>query len=162
VAQPLDPETIFCQEYARSGDALDAIITAGITNEDGAPVQFPKRILADRLLQRADIQAAIKAIRAMDAAVEQVEITHRSVAADMESVYAAAMKKEDFKAAISAKTLQSNVLGLLEQKIHITSHKTVDEMTTAELAAIAFKGRLLDATPKKEKEDAEAELHNPE
>lgn len=148
----LDPETIFCQEYARSGDALDAIITAGIVNEDDAKVQFPKRVLAERLLARADIQAAIKAIRAMDSAVEQVEITHRSIAADMETVYAAALTAKDFKAAIAAKNLQAGVMGLLEQKIRITSHKSVEDMTTAELAAIAFKGRTLDVTPQKEPE----------
>lgn len=147
---PLDPETIFCQEYAKSGDALDAFVTAGLAADPGSEMQYGKRVLADLLLQRADIQAAIKAIRAMDQAIEQIETTHRSIAADMERVFAEAMKGEDFKAAISAKTLQANVLGLLEQKISITGHKSVTDMTDAELLAIMKKGgKLIDVTPEK-------------
>lgn len=148
VTPALDPETIFCQEYARSGDALEALATAGITNPESSSVQYSRRVLADQLLQRADIQAAIRAIRAMDKAVEQIETTHRSIAADMERVFADAMKDKDFKAAISAKTLQANVLGLLEQKISITSRKSVEDMTDAELQAIlARSGKLIDVTP---------------
>lgn len=147
---PPDQETIFCQEYAKSGDALDALATSGIRNADGATTNYSPRVLADLLLQRADIQAAIKAYRTITATVEQIEVTHRSIAADMQSVYDAAMKDGDLKAAISSKQLQANVLGLLEQKISITSRKSVDEMTTAELATIAFKGRLIEATPRKD------------
>lgn len=148
VTAALDPETIFCQEYARTGDALDALAASGITNPVDAPMQYSRRVLADQLLQRADIQAAIKAIRAMDKAVEQIETTHRSIATDMERVFAEAMNGKDFKAAISAKTLQANVLGLLEQKISITSRKSVEDMTDQELQAIlARTGKLIDVTP---------------
>lgn len=140
----LDKETIFCREYARSGDALEALTIAGIENE-GA-IQYSRKTLADMLLARDDIQAAIKALRAIEQTTVDIETTHRSISQDMDVVFGAAMKKEDFKAAIAAKRLQADVLGLLEQRIHITSHKTIDQMSTEELRRIAARG-MIDVTP---------------
>ena len=144
----LDPEAIFCEEYARSGDALAAVIAAGIEHLGDPTFRPPRAVIAQRLLERPEIKAAIEAFRKMSQIAETVEFTHRSIAGDMEAVYSAAMKAEDFSAAVRAKTLQANVLGLLEQKISITTRKRVEDMTDAELQAILERtGKLIDVTP---------------
>lgn len=148
-APSLDKETIFCRHYAQTGDAIAAVITAGIEDLGDPTIRYAKTVIAQQLLERPEIQAAVKAFRLVESTREPPEVTHKTIAASMDEVYARAFKLDDMKACISARQLQANVLGLLEQKIRITSHKTVDEMTTAELAAIAFRGRVVDVTPTK-------------
>lgn len=146
----LDPTMVFVKEYVATGDALAACITADIRYLDDMETLYPRAVIAQRMLEKPEVQAAIKAVRMIQNSPDPVEITHRSIAADMEKVFAEAMRTEDFKAAISAKNLQANVLGLLEQKISFTMHKSVIDMTDEELIAIINKKRpMIDVTPTK-------------
>lgn len=126
-----DQDRAFCEEMILSGDPLYAAMRAGI-REPGTEL----RIIAQRMIDRPDIQAAIAELKRQNKYAQPIEITNRSIAEDMERVYDAAFTDKDWKAAISAKSTQAQMLGLLINKVEVTRKRDVGELTTEELRAI--------------------------
>lgn len=126
-----DQDRAFCEEMVISGDPLYAAMRAGI-REPGTEL----RVIAQRMIDRPDIQAAIAELKRQNKYAQPIEITNRSIAEDMERVYDAAFTDKDWKAAISAKSTQAQMLGLLVNKVEITRKRDVGELTTEELRAI--------------------------
>lgn len=127
-----DQDRAFVEEMVLSGDPLYATMRAGI-REAGVEL----RIIAQKMIDRPDIQAAIAELKRQNKYAQPIEITNRSIAEDMERVYDAAFSDKDWKAAISAKSTQAQMLGLLVSKVEITRVLDVTQMSDAQLAAIA-------------------------
>lgn len=126
-----DQDRLFCEEMILSNDPLYAAMRAGI-REPGTEL----RVIAQKMIERPDIQAAIAELKRQNKYAQPIEITNRSIAEDMERVYDAAFRDKDWKAAISAKSTQAQMLGLLVNKVEISRKRDVGELTTEELRAI--------------------------
>jgi hypothetical protein len=140
-------EVTFCEEYVRTGDAVTAVIRAGIR-----ATNFPVEIVARNLLNRPDIQIVIATLERHGGANDApVEITRESVIADAQNVFEEAMRAGRFESAIGAKRLQSALLGFLVERKEITLIKGASEMTNDELRRIAYKGKVVDGYVEEEK-----------
>lgn len=145
-----DQDRAFCEEMILSGDPLYAAMRAGI-REPGTEL----RIIAQRMIDRPDIQAAIAELKRQNKYAQPIEITNRSIAEDMERVYDAAFSDKDWKAAISAKSTQAQMLGLLINKVEVTRKKSIHDMSDAELdEIIAKKYKTIDGAAVRVQEDA--------
>lgn len=127
-----DQDRAFAEEIIAHGDPLLAAMRAGI-REPGTEL----RVIAQKMIDRPDIQAAIAELKRQNKYAQPIEITNRSIAEDMERVYDAAFTDKDWKAAISAKSAQAQMLGLLVNKIEVTRARDVGELTTEQLRRIA-------------------------
>lgn len=130
-----EQDSVFVEEYVKTGDAMLAIVRSGIRDP-----AYSMDIVARRTLERPEIAAAVKALERIERASLPVEITRESLVADMQQVYEKCISIGDHKSAISAKKLQATLCGLLDQKITVT-HRHLNEMTDADLMRIASKGK---------------------
>lgn len=124
-------DAIFIQEYARTGDAAAACIRAGITDP-----RFPIELVARRMLRRPEIIGAIRAVKSVAKTEPGIDQGRESICAEMTTVFMSAMAESQFSAAINAKRLQAQLLGLLEQKVTITHKQSAEDLTDQELTQI--------------------------
>lgn len=136
-----DPEHLaaFVQEYVRRENQPDAGVLAVIAAQLRDPQWLPHQI-AERLLAQDIIQAAIKAARGFYRPPDSKEVSADTVSMDMENVFQEAMSARQFTAAIAAKKLQAEIVGLLAKTLNVNVHHTVGTMADSELEAIARRG----------------------
>lgn len=136
-----DPEklALFVQEYVRREGQEDAGVVAVISSQLRNPQYLPHQI-AERLLNTPEIQAAIKAVRAVYKPIAIREVSAASISADMQDVYQQALEHRQFTAAIQAKTRQAELHGLIRKDININISHRAQDFTTAELMRIAQDG----------------------
>lgn len=136
-----NPENLaaFVQEYVRRETQPDAGVLAVIAAQLRDPQWLPHQI-AERLLAQPEIQAAIKACRAFYKPPDTKEVSADTVSMDMENVFQEAMNARQFSAAIAAKKLQSEIVGLLVKNVNINVRHTIGTMPDSELEAIAKRG----------------------
>lgn len=127
-----DPkQVLFCEEYARTGDAMLAITKAGIRS-----YEYTLPVLAQQLLAREDIRAAITAIKAASTPIN-IEVTRDTIIEDFQQIYQKAMDDSKLADAINAKRAQATVLGVMVVKTEITHKRSTKEMSDEELEKIA-------------------------
>lgn len=128
----------FVQEYVRRENQADAGVLAVIAADLRDPQWLPHQI-AERMLARREIQAAIMVLRAAYKPPEIREVSAETISMDMEALYQEAKTARQFTAAIAAKKLQAEVNSLLVKKLDINvNHRA--SLTDAELEAIAKRG----------------------
>lgn len=133
-------DIIFCEEMALHGDGVRALIRSGIRDD-----RYAVNIVAQRMLGRPEIRTAIALLEQMRRETEAPEVTRDSIVADMQEVYQEAMRTGDRDQAIQAKRLQSQLLGLLVEKKEVTLKRGLDDYSTAELAKIVDKAKVIEA-----------------
>ena len=145
IAPDPNREERFVRFYMQTGDALDACKRAGFVAHGG----YDDREVAQYLIERADIRAAVQA--AKDAASRPVEITRESLLTDLEKIHTAAMGDGEYTPAIAAKKMQATLLGLVQENVQVTHRMDVTRMTDAQLIALLEKktrqAPMIDVTP---------------
>lgn len=136
--------TIFVEQYLKTGNAMIACSRAGIRDP-----RYPMEVTAERTLQRPDIQFLIKAFGKLQVPEQPIEVTRETNIVDMQTVYEKALEDRQYGSAISAKKLQSLLMGVLTQNINVTHRHTVDNMSDDELMRIANQSdrKIIDVTP---------------
>lgn len=121
---------IFVREYVRTGDAMLACNRAGLQD-----ARFPLSIMAERHLARPEIQAAIEIARELQRDEQAVPVvyTRELLLDDMQRTYEKAMEEGVYAPAITAKKLQAQLLGMLDQTININHGVSVSDLPLDEL-----------------------------
>lgn len=128
----MTPDAIFVREYVKTGDALLAVSRAGLGDS-----RYALSVVAEYHLSRPEIQAAIGIQREL-ARTEERRIRGYSrdlILDDLEALHQKAKEDGAYAPAISAKKVQAQLLGYLDQTVHVTHSLVPREMTTAELRA---------------------------
>lgn len=135
---------IFIQEYLKTGNAMVACSRAGIRDP-----RYTMEVVAERYLNRDDIQVALKAFDKLQVAAQPIEVGRESIVADMQVVFEKALSDRQYGSAISAKKLQALISGLISAKIDITHRHSVESMTDEQLMRIAAASdkKIIDITP---------------
>lgn len=147
-----DPERLatFVQEYVRRETEEDAGSRAVIAAQLRDAMWLPHQV-AEMLLAKPEIQAAIKVLRTVYKPKAGAEISGETIKMDLEVLYQEAKDARQFTAAIAAKKLQSELLGLLSKDININVRHSVSTMADGDLEAIAKRGAIdaefTDVTP---------------
>ena len=135
-----DPErlAVFIQEYIRREQQPDAGVLAVIAADLRDPQWLPHHV-AELLLARSDIRAAIIAAREFYKPPTIKEVSAATITADAEVIFEKAKGDRQYTAALAAKKLQAEIAGLLKKDIEIT-HKHVISMSDSDLEAVARSG----------------------
>jgi hypothetical protein len=135
------PEAVFVREYVEHGDAMLATNRAGLQDS-----RYRLHVTAERILGRPEIQDAIRAERVLQSQQprRRVEYTRELLMDDMQRISEAAYGEGNYPAAISAKKLQAQLAGMLEQTLNVTHRMAVNELSDEQLMKIVT-GR--DVTP---------------
>ncbi len=133
-----DPEHLatFVQEYVRRENEADAGSLAVIASQLRDPRWLPHQI-AEQLLAKPEIQAAIKAVRAVYKPRATQEVSVDTISMDMETIYQEAKDARQFTEAIAAKKLQAEIRGLISKTLNVNVKHSVSTMSDAELEALA-------------------------
>ena len=136
-----DPErlAVFIQEYIRREQQPDAGVLAVIAADLRDPQWLPHHV-AELLLARSDIRAAIIAAREFYKPPEIKQVTAHTLLADAETVFQKAKDDRQYTAALAAKRLQADLLGLSKSTVDINITHRVEDMSTAQLMKIATAG----------------------
>jgi hypothetical protein len=130
----MTPDAIFVREYVRHGDEILAVNRAGLTDS-----RYSLSVVAEYHLGRPEIQAAIAIQREL--AKENAAIKRRLlggysrelIVEDLETLHLKAKEDGAYAPAISAKKVQAQLLGFLDQTVNIRHSVVPREMTTDEL-----------------------------
>lgn len=141
---------IFVQEYVRHDGQDDAHIIA-VTRADLRDPQYHPATIAERLLAKPEIQAAIQAVKSMYRPNATTDVTSDTIMNDMEALYQKCVDERQYTPAISAKKMQAEILGLLKRDINVNVKHSITGMSDAELEKIAKRGAIegeyTDVTP---------------
>lgn len=132
----MTPEAVFCREYIRTGDAKIACVRAGLTDS-----QFALSVQAEAVLVRPEIQAALEVLRDSGVKRERVVVTRDLIIEELQSAHEKAMAGGQVASAVSAKKLQAQLLGYLDQTVNINHTVSARDLPLAELRALVS-GRL--------------------
>ena len=142
-------DAMFVKVYLQTGDGLDACKRAGFIVNG-----YDDRTVAEYLLDRCDIQEAIKLARENKGSKPAaVEITRESIISDLNDIHKQAMVDGDYTPAIAAKKLQAQLMGVLQENVQVTHKMDVTRMTDEQLMKlIALKSKqedlkMIDVTP---------------
>lgn len=132
----MTPDAIFVREYVRTGDALLAVSRAGLGDS-----RYALSVVAEYHLGRAEIKAAIEIQREL--AKAEGERRRRMLGGysrdlildDLEALHQKAKEDGAYAPAISAKKVQAQLLGYLDQTVNVRHTIEPREMTTDELRA---------------------------
>lgn len=145
----VERDAIFVKIYLQTGDALDACKRAGFVVH-----MHDDRTVAEYLLDRCDIQEAIKVAKESKARKPaSVDITRESIISDLDAIHQSAMIDKDYTPAIAAKKLQAQLMGVLQETVQVTHKMDVTRMTDEQLInMIALKSKredlkMIDVTP---------------
>lgn len=135
-----DPEklAVFVQEYIRREQQADAGVVAVISSGLRHPQYLPHHV-AEYLLGKPEIQAAIKAVRSFYKPADVKEVSAQSLLTDAEDVYQRCVDDRQYNAAISAKKLQAEILGILKQQVDVNVRHVVT-MSDSDLERVARSG----------------------
>lgn len=129
---------VFIQEYIRREHQPDAGVLAVIAADLRDPQWLPHHV-AEIILSRTDIQAAIKAAREFYKPPQVEEITAATLLADAETIFQKAKDDRQYTPALAAKKLQAEIKGLLKREIDVKVTHIVG-MSDADLERVARQG----------------------
>lgn len=132
----LTPDAIFCREYLKTGDAMIACVRAGLANSE-----YALSVQADAQLRRREIQAALEVLRANGLKRERVVVTRDLIIEELQAAHEKAMEAGQVASAVSAKKLQAQLLGYLDQTVNVNHTVSARELPLAQLRALVS-GRL--------------------
>lgn len=145
----VERDAMFVKVYLQTGDGLDACKRAGFVVHG-----YDDRTVAEYLLDRCDIQEAIKAVKDSKARKPaSVDITRESIISDLDSIHRSAMIDKDYTPAIAAKKLQAQLAGHLVDNVQVTHRMDPKMMTDEELIKIInlkrkqIESKMIDVTP---------------
>jgi hypothetical protein len=123
-------DAVFVREYVKTGDAMLATSRAGLNDS-----RYTLSVLAEHHLRRPEIQAAIEIAKelARDAKPSRMEYTRDLIIEDLERLHQDARDDGMYAPAISAKKVQAQLLGYLDQTVNVRHSVEPREMTTDEL-----------------------------
>jgi len=121
----IDRDAVFIEQYRKTGDAVTACVRAGIRDP-----RYPITVIAERTLARPEIQSALKSMEKLDNPLVPLQVTRESIIADFEEIFQRALSDGQYASATGAKRMQAHILGLMEQKINVTSSVNVTHMST--------------------------------
>ena len=126
----MTPDAVFVREYVRTGDAMLATSRAGLNDS-----RYTLSVLAEHHLRRPEIQAAVQIAKALarDARPVVTEYTRELILEDLERLHLKASDDGMYAPAISAKKVQAQLLGYLDQTVNVRHSVEPREMTTDEL-----------------------------
>lgn len=126
----MTPDAVFVREYVKTGDAMLATSRAGLNDS-----RYTLSVLAEHHLRRPEIQAAIAIAREMarDARPSRMEYTRELIIEDLERLHQDAKDDGMYAPAISAKKVQAQLLGYLDQTVNVRHSVEPREMSTDEL-----------------------------
>lgn len=132
----LTPDAIFCREYLKTGDAMIACVRAGLANSE-----YALSVQADAQLRRREIQAALEVLRANGLKRERVVVTRDLIIEELQAAHEKAMEAGQVASAVSAKKLQAQLLGYLDQTVNVNHTVSARDLPLSELRALV-NGRL--------------------
>ena len=145
----VERDAIFVKVYLQTGDGLDACKRAGFVVHG-----YDDRTVAEYMLDRCDIQEAVKAAKESKARKPaSVDITRESIISDLDAIHQSAMVDKEYAPAIAAKKLQAQLMGVLQESVQVTHKMDVTRMTDEQLMKlIALKSKqedinMIDITP---------------
>lgn len=126
----MTPDAIFVREYVKTGDAMLATSRAGLNDS-----RYTLSVLAEHHLRRPEIQAAIEIARELTRNERPVaaEYTRDLIIEDLERLHQEAKNDGAYAPAISAKKVQAQLLGYLDQTVNVRHSVEPREMSTDEL-----------------------------
>lgn len=126
----MTPDAVFVREYVKTGDAMLATSRAGLNDS-----RYTLSVLAEHHLRRPEIQAAIEIARELsrDARPSGMEYTRDLIIEDLERLHRDARDDGAYAPAISAKKVQAQLLGYLDQTVNVRHSMEPREMSTDEL-----------------------------
>ena len=126
----MTPDAVFVREYVKTGDAMLATSRAGLNDS-----RYTLSVLAEHHLRRPEIQAAIEITRELHKGSRSVpaEYTRDLIIEDLEKLHQKASDDGAYAPAISAKKVQAQLLGYLDQTVNVRHSVEPREMTTDEL-----------------------------
>lgn len=126
----MTPDAVFVREYVKTGDALLAVSRAGLGDS-----RYALSVVAEYHLSRPEIQAAIGIQREL--AREDVRrdrgYSRDLILDDLEVLHQKAKEDGAYAPAISAKKVQAQLLGYLDQTVNVRHSIEPREMSTDEL-----------------------------
>jgi len=134
----VERDAMFVKVYLQTGDGLDACKRAGFIING-----YDDRTVAEYLLDRCDIQEAIKVAKeSKGRKPASVDITRESIISDLDTIHQSAMFDKDYTPAIAAKKLQAQLMGVLTENVQVTHKMDVTRMTDDQLMRlIALKSK---------------------
>lgn len=142
VATLSDADLVFVETYVRTGDAVTAMVRAGIKN----PL-YNGEVVAEMTLERPEIAAAVELIRKTTKKGPPVALTRDSLSAMSQRVYDAAMATGDNAGAVAALKLTASLQGYLIERKEIVHRRNAADLTDEELMAFLDDRRPKDVTP---------------
>jgi hypothetical protein len=126
----MTPDAVFVREYVKTGDAMLATSRAGLNDS-----RYTLSVLAEHHLRRPEIQAAIEIARELnrDARPSGIQYTRELIIEDLERLHRDARDDGAYAPAISAKKVQAQLLGYLDQTVNVRHSVEPREMSTDEL-----------------------------
>ena len=126
----MTPDAIFVREFVKTGDAMLATSRAGLNDS-----RYTLSVLAEHHLRRPEIQAAIEIAKELsrDAKPSRMGYTRELIIEDLERLHRDARDDGMYAPAISAKKVQAQLLGYLDQTVNVRHSVEPREMTTDEL-----------------------------
>lgn len=126
----MTPDAIFVREYVRTGDAMLATSRAGLNDS-----RYTLSVLSEHHLRRPEIQAAIEIAKQLNRDVRPlgIEYTRELIIEDLERLHQDARIDGAYAPAISAKKVQAQLLGYLDQTVNVRHSVEPREMSTDEL-----------------------------
>lgn len=134
IAEP-EKLAVFVQEYVRHEGQEDCAVIAVIRSQLRDPRYSPS-LMAERVLAKPEIQAAIKAARSFYIKPEGVEVTQATLLSDFEDIYQKSIDDRQYQSAIAAKRNQADLLGLNKNVVDVNVTHTLT-MSDAQLEKIA-------------------------
>jgi hypothetical protein len=128
----MTPDAIFVREYVKTGDALLAVSRAGLGDS-----RYALSVVAEYHLGRPEIRAAIEIQREMvrEERGRDRGYTRELILDDLEVLHQKAKEDGAYAPAITAKKVQAQLLGFLDQTVHVRHSVEPSEMSTEELRA---------------------------
>lgn len=143
----IERDLVFVEEFLQHEDKDDAAVIAcrkaGILDP-----HFPVAVTAKRMLERPEIQMAIKAARAQTARRGPPEVSKESILADLDGIFQSTLLTRDHAAANANRKLVAQITGILREDVTITHRYDVKILSDGELEKIAMRGKIIDVEAK--------------
>lgn len=132
-----DPEklAIFVQEYVRHEGADDCNVISVIRADLRDPRYHPATI-AERLLAKPEIQAAIQVLKAVYKPAQVRDVSQQSLSDDAESLYQRCLDERQYQPALAAKRFQAELHSIIKKDAPVVINNNLT-LTDAQLEKIA-------------------------
>jgi hypothetical protein len=137
----MTPEAVFCREYLKTGDAKIACVRAGLVDSE-----YSLGVQAEAQLRRPEIRAALEVLRGSGVRREKSVVTRELIVEELQAASEKALQTGQVSSMVSAKKLQAQLLGYLEQTVNVNHTVSARDLPLSELRALVS-GRLEGGRP---------------